>query len=161
MTYYVFHDSPLGPLTLTAREGALTGLYLEGARYRPEIAPHWQRTGVPFDEVRRQLDQYFARRRTRFELPLDAKGTTFQRTVWRALEAIEYGQTISYGELARRISNPAAVRAVGSANGHNPISIVVPCHRVIGSSGALTGYAGGLAAKRLLLELEAPLSLAA
>ena len=106
-------------------------------------------------ETARQLDEYFARKRTRFDLPLAPEGTAFQRQVWQALLEIPFGQTMSYGELARRIGQPAAVRAVGAANGHNPIAIVIPCHRVIGSTGRLVGFGGGLETKRFLLALEA------
>ena len=105
-------------------------------------------------EAQRQLEEYFAGERTEFSLPLESHGTDFQQRVWRALRAIPFGTTISYGELARRIGNPRAVRAVGLANGRNPISIIVPCHRVIGANGTLTGYGGGLERKRFLLALE-------
>jgi len=118
------------------------------------VAPAWVRRDATFDGVRRQLDEYFAGQRTRFEIALDLAGTPFQRAVWQALCAIPYGITISYGALAQRVGNAKAVRAVGLANGRNPVAIVVPCHRVIGASGALTGYGGGLDNKHRLLALE-------
>lgn len=124
-----------------------------------EPRPDWrpvnpQDPGV-LHELQQQLDAYFAGRLRRFELPLDPQGTAFQRSVWAALQKIPYGQTVSYGALAERIGRPAAARAVGAANGRNPIPIVIPCHRVIGSSGRLTGFGGGLCTKQALLELEA------
>lgn len=149
---HTFVESPLGPLLLLSDERALTGLFMnerivpEGSREEPDAAP--------FPEVRRQLAEYFAGSRRDFDLPLAPKGTTFQRTVWAFLREIPYGETISYGELARRIREPKACRAVGLANGRNPLSIVVPCHRVVGASGKLTGYGGGLANKAFLLDLE-------
>ncbi|NGO67410.1 methylated-DNA--[protein]-cysteine S-methyltransferase [Streptomyces boncukensis] len=148
-------DSPVGPLTLVANgDGALTGLYMEDQRHRPP-----QETfGVPdpdgFAAAARQLGEYFAAEREEFDLPLALEGTEFQRAVWRELRRIPYGATVSYGELAARLGNPAASRAVGLANGRNPVGIVVPCHRVLGASGSLTGYGGGLARKRYLLDFE-------
>jgi methylated-DNA-[protein]-cysteine S-methyltransferase len=152
--YFTLVPSPLGDLTLTSNGAALTGLYLAGARHAREPEPAWRRDDAPFVEVARQLRQYFAGTRTRFDVPTAAAGTPFQRDVWRALSAIPYGSTLSYAELARQIGAPRAVRAVGAANGRNPISIIVPCHRVVGSGGALTGYAGGLPRKEWLLGLE-------
>jgi methylated-DNA-[protein]-cysteine S-methyltransferase len=156
MTFFTTESSPVGELTLVGDADALTGLYMTDHRHRPALPAGVRRDDAAFDEVRRQLGQYFAGERTRFILPLRMEGTDFQRAVWRALLDVEYGQTISYGELARRIGRPHASRAVGLANGRNPISIVVPCHRVIGSSGSLTGYGGGMDRKRFLLDLEAP-----
>jgi methylated-DNA-[protein]-cysteine S-methyltransferase len=154
---FTFVESPLGPLLLTGTGGgALTGLYLaahERCR-RPEAT--WVEDGAPFTEVGRQLDEYFAGERTTFDVELDLAGTPFQVEVWHALLDIPFGETISYGELARRIGRPAAVRAVGSANGRNPVSIIVPCHRVIGSNGTLTGYGWGTDNKRWLLDHETP-----
>ena len=146
------HASPIGPLTLSARGDALVGLHLPGS---DEPAP----TGGDGDasvlaEARRQLDDYFAGVRTAFDLPLAFEGTDFQRAVWPALRAVPYGQTCSYGAIATAVGKPAASRAVGMANHRNPIAIIVPCHRVIGASGALTGFGGGLPAKRYLLGLE-------
>ena len=143
--------SPLGVLRLYGHADALCGIYL------PEqpvpAAPH--RASPVLDATAEQLVEYFAGRRRTFDVPLAPRGTGFQAIVWRALTAIPFGETRSYGELARAIGRPAASRAVGAANGRNPISIIVPCHRVIASSGQLTGYAGGLAAKKWLLDHEA------
>ncbi|MFB9834840.1 methylated-DNA--[protein]-cysteine S-methyltransferase [Actinoallomurus acaciae] len=151
-------DSPLGPLTLVATGDALTGLYMERQRYRPEPETFGDRDDAPFAEAARQLEEYFAGRRTRFDLPLAPVGTPFQRQVWEALRAIPYGRTVSYGQLADRLGRPAAARAVGLANGHNPIGIIVPCHRVVGANGDLTGYGGGLDRKRHLLDFERSVS---
>lgn len=147
-------DSPIGPLTVVGDGGAIVGLFMDGGRHLPD--PDWfgARDDAGFDEAARQLDEYFAGRRTDFDLPLRPSGTPFQRQVWAALREIPYAWTISYGELARRIGQPHASRAVGLANGRNPISVIVPCHRVIGANGALTGYGGGLERKRHLLALE-------
>jgi methylated-DNA-[protein]-cysteine S-methyltransferase len=155
MIHYMEHDSPLGRLILAATGRGLCGLYFAEHKYfngtqdwRHDAGqPHLQRTA-------RQLDEYFARRRTSFDLPLDLDGTEFQRSVWQELTAIPFGRTASYAAVARQIGRPRAVRAVGAANGRNPVSIVVPCHRVVGTSGALTGYAAGLERKRYLLALE-------
>jgi methylated-DNA-[protein]-cysteine S-methyltransferase len=147
-------DSPVGPLTLVATDGELAGLYMIEHRHRPPIETFGELDAEPFAVVADQLAEYFAGRRTEFDLPLAHGGTPFQRTVWAALQEIPYGETITYAELAERIGRPTASRAVGLANGKNPISIIVPCHRVIGSSGDLTGYGGGLARKRHLLDFE-------
>lgn len=156
-TYYCIHESPVGPLLLMSDGESLTGLHTSNDKYKPAIGPDWRLDGsaAPFAEVKDQLDDYFEGRRTAFALPLRPEGTAFQRQVWEQLCGIPFGETISYGELARRIGNPNASRAVGMANSRNPISIVVPCHRVIGSDNSLTGYAGGLDRKRALLEHEA------
>lgn len=156
-TYYSTIISPIGELLLTSNAESLTGLYMEVRRHAPEQNPDWipSESGGVLAEATAQLKRYFAGEQYEFHLPLAMAGTEFQKTVWRELTAIPYGATISYGELARRIGNPSASRAVGLANGRNPISIVVPCHRVIGSSGSLTGYGGGLDRKRILLALEA------
>lgn len=150
-------DSPVGPITLVAGDGALTGLYMLDQRHRPPADTF----GTPsdtrlFDETREQLAAYFAGELTTFTVPLAPQGTDFQRRVWRGLCDIPYGGTISYGELARRLNQPTAARAVGLANGRNPIGIIIPCHRVIGANGAMTGYGGGLDRKRFLLDLEKP-----
>jgi methylated-DNA-[protein]-cysteine S-methyltransferase len=155
MIHCMEHDSPLGTLLLAASERGLCGVYFEQHKHF-KGGTAWQNDPAhPLLRLAtRQLDEYFARRRTRFELPLDLIGTPFQRSVWQALAAIPFGRTASYAQQAARIGNPAAVRAVAAANGRNPVSIVVPCHRVIGSDGAPTGYAGGLERKRFLLSLE-------
>ena len=147
-------DSPVGPLTLVAVNGVLAGLYMTEQRHLPDRARFGEPDPAPFGDVITQLTEYFAGRRRQFDLPLHMEGTDFQRRVWAELREIPYGETISYGELARRIGQPGAARAVGLANGRNPISIIVPCHRVIGAGGGLTGYGGGLERKQLLLALE-------
>jgi methylated-DNA-[protein]-cysteine S-methyltransferase len=147
-------DSPVGTLTLVATEDILTGLYMDLQRHRPLEETFGARDGTPFTEVIRQLEEYFAARRTEFDVPVTLAGSPFQRAVWAALRDIPYGETASYGQLADRIGRPTAVRAVGLANGRNPISIIVPCHRVVGATGDLTGYGGGLERKQYLLEFE-------
>ena len=157
MQYFDYYDSPLGQILLVASDTALTGLHFVDEKYYPGIAADWQQAprAKIIVEARQQLDEYFAGTRTQFELPVEPEGTTFQRRVWRALQTIPYATTISYGTLAQRIGKPSASRAVGAANGRNLISIVIPCHRVIGANGDLTGYAGGMARKEALLRLEA------
>ena len=152
-------DSPIGRLSLCGTEQGLTGLFMQAHRRGPseEQRSGWQRDDDRFAAARAQFSEYFAGRRRVFDLAVDHEGmggTAFQRRVWSALTDIPYGSTVSYGELARRIGQPAAVRAVGLANGRNPLSIIVPCHRVVGASGTLTGYGGGTERKRWLLELE-------
>lgn len=146
--------SPVGPLTLLASERGLAGL-LWGDETRVVMEPRRDDAGHPvLAATIRQLGEYFAGERTAFDLPLDPAGTPFQQRVWAALRAIPFGETRSYGEVARAIGQPSAVRAVGAANGRNPISIVVPCHRVIGSDGSMTGFGGGIENKRWLLAHE-------
>ncbi|OII62526.1 cysteine methyltransferase [Streptomyces sp. CC53] len=147
-------DSPYGPLTLVATDGALSGLYMTDQRHRPPEETFGEPDPRPFPEAARQLDAYFRRDLTDFDLPLHLHGTPFQRAVWERLRTIPYGETRSYGELAEQLGNPAASRAVGLANGRNPVGIIVPCHRVVGADGALTGYGGGLDRKRRLLAFE-------
>jgi len=155
-TLYDTLDSPLGGLLLVGYERAITGLYmLPEHNHAPSVGATWRRDGAPFAEARRQLRAYFAGELTEFDLPLEPRGTAFQREVWAALRKIPYGRTVGYAQLAAAVGRPRAARAVGAANGRNPISIVIPCHRVIGAAGALTGYGGGLERKRSLLELEA------
>ncbi|GAA4622315.1 methylated-DNA--[protein]-cysteine S-methyltransferase [Actinoallomurus vinaceus] len=151
---YTVMDSPVGPLTLVAADGVLTGLYMDRQRYRPEEHTFGELDPAPFGAAVRQLEEYFDGRRTVFDLPLALTGTAFQRRVWAELCEIPFGETVSYGELAERIGRPTAARAVGLANGKNPVGIIVPCHRVVGSSGDLTGYGGGLNRKRHLLAFE-------
>jgi len=151
MTAYDTIDSPIGELLLTAEGGALTRLYMSPF----DVEGAWEHDPAALAEPARQLREYFAGERTEFELALDAAGTDFQRRVWERLVAIPYGETTTYGELALELGDPRKVRAVGMANGRNPISIVVPCHRVIGADGSLTGYGGGLERKQRLLDLEA------
>ena len=153
--YTQINDSPVGPLLLAGDQAALHVLSF-GAGSRPrEIDADWKPdTKGVLEPVRKELDQYFAGRLKTFSTPVAFNGTQFQNAVWRELQRIPYGETISYLELAKRIKNPDAVRAVGMANGANPVAIIVPCHRVIGSNGSLTGFGGGLPTKRALLELE-------
>ena len=152
---YTRVDSPIGELLLVGDGRALHGLSMLDGPRPPRIATAWERSDTCFAPVRRQLDEYFAGGRPAFELPLTMAGAPFDQRVWEELRRIPYGETISYGELARRIGHLSAARAVGVANGRNPISVIVPCHRVIGADGSLTGYGGGLERKRFLLELEA------
>lgn len=154
-------ESPIGPLTLVADEGALVGVYMEVPGREPAAPTLGEPVSAGPHEAERvlaaaasQLQAYFDGELTDFALPLALDGTQFQRTVWTALQTIGYGETISYGQLADRIGQPSASRAVGLANGRNPVSIVVPCHRVVGADGSLTGYGGGLDRKRYLLALE-------
>jgi methylated-DNA-[protein]-cysteine S-methyltransferase len=151
MTHYTTIDSPIGELLLTAEDGALTGLSMSPF----EIDPDWRHDPDALADAATQLAEYFAGERTEFELELSPAGTEFQQRVWAMLREIPYGETTTYGTLANRLGNPRTVRAVGLANGRNPISIVVPCHRVIGADGSLVGYGGGLERKRTLLAHEA------
>ncbi len=152
--YYDRFDTPIGRMLVVGDGNAVVHIDLPEARRPLAIAPDWRRDADALAEARTQLLDYFAGTRTRFELSLAPRGTPFQRGVWEALLDIPYSETISYAELSRRIGNPKASRAVGLANGANPIAIIVPCHRVIGANGSLTGYGGGLDAKRHLLDLE-------
>jgi methylated-DNA-[protein]-cysteine S-methyltransferase len=152
---YTTFDSPLGTLLALGDGHSLHGLYMQEGRTAIAIRSEWKTADDPFSELRVELSEYFDGRRRTFDLPLETAGSPFQQRVWDALQNIPYGETISYGELARRIGLPSAARAVGVANHHNPVSIVIPCHRVIGADGSLTGYGGGLERKRLLLDLEA------
>ena len=147
-------DSPVGPLVLAGRDGALTNLRMHDQSYPPPNQHEWADDPGAFGDAVEQLDAYFAGELTTFDVDLCLEGTAFQRSVWHALLDIPYGETRSYGELARTVGRPGAARAVGLANGHNPIGIIVPCHRVIGANGSLTGYGGGLDRKRALLALE-------
>ncbi|MDX3661367.1 methylated-DNA--[protein]-cysteine S-methyltransferase [Streptomyces sp. ID05-26A] len=149
-------DSPVGPLTLVAEGESLLGLYFDGHLRTPRLTDLGPRTDTGFDEVRRQLDEYFSGQRREFDLDLAPRGSEFERRVWKLLTAIPHGETRTYGQLAAELGDPAGAQAVGNANGWNPISIIVPCHRVVGARGSLTGYAGGLTRKRFLLELEEP-----
>jgi methylated-DNA-[protein]-cysteine S-methyltransferase len=147
-------ESPVGTLTLTAVDGRLTGLHMDGKRHAPTSSEDWERDDDGLAAVVDQLEAYFAGSRETFDVPLDLQGTDFQRRVWAGLLEIPYGETMSYGELARRVARPGASRAVGLANGRNPVAIIVPCHRVIGADGTLTGYGGGLDRKVWLLDHE-------
>lgn len=152
--FYSYVDSPIGPLLLSGTKGCLSGLYFSTGGKARGPDPQWQHSDAEFLPVKQQLDEYFAGERKIFDLKLAPKGTPFQRSVLAALQDIPYGETRSYGEIAVAIGNPKSVRAVGSANGNNPIALIIPCHRVIGSNGSLTGFGGGLETKRFLLEFE-------
>lgn len=155
-TYWSTVDSPIGPLLVTADGGGVTGVVMDARAHLDNGVPRaWVRDDAALAAARRQLVEYFAGERATFDLPLNPSGTPFQLKVWEALREIPYGEVCSYGDLAARIGSPGSARAVGLANGRNPIPVVVPCHRVIGASGALTGYGGGLERKRFLLDLEA------
>jgi methylated-DNA-[protein]-cysteine S-methyltransferase len=157
MIEYRWIESPLGQLLLTGDGRSLTGLYLEGQKHFPQQTQNWQKAKAvnpALNQAEAQLAEYFTGQRQRFDLPTEPAGTEFQRQVWLLLQQIPFGETCSYGELAKMLGKPTAARAIGAANGRNPISIVVPCHRVIALSGHLTGYAGGLTRKEWLLAHE-------
>jgi methylated-DNA-[protein]-cysteine S-methyltransferase len=147
-------DSPLGPVTLLGHDGRLCGLFFEVHRWAPGADRWGERAPGAFGPVAEQLDAYFAGSLTTFDVDLHLAGTEFQRRVWTALQQVPFGATTTYAELAEAIGRPAAARAVGAANGRNPVSIIVPCHRVVGTDGTLTGYGGGLPRKHALLTLE-------
>jgi methylated-DNA-[protein]-cysteine S-methyltransferase len=151
---YTIIDSPLGELTLVAHDGVLAGLYFAEHSRRPRSSTFGSRYDAGFEAARKQLDEYFRGNRTTFDLPLAPHGDAFQLRVWELLRRIPYGQTRSYGQLATELGDPTLARAVGAANARNPISVIVPCHRVVGADGALVGYAGGLSRKQFLLDLE-------
>lgn len=155
MRYYDTFDSPQGKMLLVATEGGLCGLYFNGQKYFPgtregKHAPNH----ALLRQAKRELKEYFSGKRKRFNIPLVAEGTPFQRAVWKAISTVGFGETISYGELARRARHAGSARAAGAATGRNPLGIIVPCHRILGSNGTLTGYAGGLGRKRALLAFE-------
>ena len=156
MLYYDIHESPYGQMLLVAQDDALCGVYFDGQKYHPQIDAEWRRdaTHAALRQARRELIEYFHGERKRFETPLAPAGTAFQRSIWDAISTVDFGTTITYAELARRAGVPGSARAAGAATGRNPLTIIVPCHRIVGSSGALTGYAGGLVRKRALLALE-------
>ena len=155
MLAYDNYESPQGPMLITATPKGLAGVYFKGQKHFPKKR-EWQRDlrHPVLRRARRELEEYFAGRRRRFEVALDPDGTPFQRSVWKAISRVGFGKTITYGALAAKAGSPGSARAAGAATGRNPISIVVPCHRIMGANGALTGYAGGLQRKRALLALE-------
>lgn len=162
MTVYTFHPSPVGPLLLVGERRpdgttALTRVLMQDQKHGVPVGTDWREEPTAFGEAMRQLDAYFARERSTFDLPLQPAGTDFQLAVWEQLRTIPMGTTTTYGDIAARLGRPGAARAVGAAVGRNPIGIIVPCHRVIGSTGALTGYAGGMERKVALLALEGAL----
>ena len=156
MTDYARFASPLGTIVAAARDGELVRLDFEDAKYAPRIAGDWRHApdAALFAQCERQVAEYFAGKRQRFDLPIALQGTDFQKRVWAEIARIPYGRTITYSQLAQRAGAAGSARAAGAATGRNPVAIVVPCHRVVGSDGALTGYAGGLARKTRLLEIE-------
>jgi len=153
---YRYCDSPLGKLLIARNETGLTGLWFEGQKYYGEPEPHWQQVkdDALLNRTVELIDHYFSNGNTDFDLPLSLNGTPFQQSVWQELLRIPAGETITYGELAERLGKPKAVRAAAAAVGRNPLSVIVPCHRVLGAKGALTGYAGGLERKQHLLSIE-------
>jgi methylated-DNA-[protein]-cysteine S-methyltransferase len=153
--YYCYLNSPIGDLLLAGDDDGLSLIGFPQGKMRHDPEPDWIFNEKPFAAARQQLEEYFAGERTAFDLPLHLSGTDFQVQVLQELQRIPYGETTSYGDIAKRIGRPKAMRAVGAANGRNPIPIIVPCHRVIGSSGDLTGFGGGLDTKEALLRLEA------
>ena len=152
---YCYTNTPIGSLLLAGDERGLAIVGFSSGKMRREPEPGWIEDAAPFEEVTRQLDEYFAGDRRSFDIELNPSGTEFQRQVLDALQAIPYGETVTYRDIAKRVGRPDAVRAVGAANGRNPIPIIIPCHRVIGSNGKLTGFGGGLDTKAALLRLEA------
>jgi methylated-DNA-[protein]-cysteine S-methyltransferase len=156
MRSYDTMKSPWGEILLAASDRGLSGIYFKRQKYHPRLGADWKldRKHPVLKTAKRQLKEYFAGKRQEFDLTLDPSGTSYQRAVWKAIARVPYGKTISYGELAKRSGHPDAPRAAGAATGRNPIGIVVPCHRIVGANGSLTGYAGGLDRKRALLTLE-------
>jgi methylated-DNA-[protein]-cysteine S-methyltransferase len=153
-TEHTVHRTPLGDLTIVRDTGRLVGLYFPHHWYRPDQASFGRKNDRGFDDARRQLDEYLAGVRATFDLPLDARGGELQRRVWELIAQAPYGQTTTYGDLARRLGGGVTAQEAGAAVGRNPLSILIPCHRIVGSTGKLTGYAGGLKRKRFLLDLE-------
>ena len=156
MHFYDFYESPHGRMLLVAGGEGLSGVYFDGQKYHPQVASQWRRDAghATLRQARRELAEYFGGERRQFETALAPEGTPFQRSVWKAISTVGFGKTISYGELAGRAGCTGSARAAGAATGRNPIGIIVPCHRIVGSNGSLTGYAGGLDRKRALLALE-------
>ncbi len=154
MATHTIIESPIGELTLVADEGKLTGVYFPHHWYKPDPATFGPRSGAECEEATEQLGEYFAGDRKSFDLAAEPRGVAFQAQVWGLIAEIPYGQTVTYGDLAREVGGGATPKDVGAAVGRNPLSVIVPCHRVVGKDGSLTGYAGGLARKRFLLDLE-------
>lgn len=156
MRYYDFYESPFGQMLLVAGGEGLCGIYFGGQKYHPQVEPEWRRDAnhAMLRQAKRELAEYFGGERKRFEVALAPVGTPFRRSVWKAISTVRFGQTISYAELANRAGHAGSARAAGAATGRNPIGVIVPCHRIVGSDGSLTGYAGGLNIKRALLALE-------
>ncbi len=157
MTHYDYFASPQGRMLLVADDKALTSVSFIGQKYAPRVQADWNRAArnALLLQAKRELAEYFSGKRKRFSVKLAPRGTPFQRSVWKAISGVGFGRTIPYAELARRAGRPGSARAAGAATGRNPIGIIVPCHRIVGSNGSLTGYAGGISKKRALLALEA------
>jgi len=156
MKHYDFYDSPHGRMLLAANDDGLCGVYFDGQKYLPKLDTEWRHDPghATLEQAKRELAEYFGGERKRFDTALAPEGTAFQRSVWKAISTVAFGETITYGELARRAGSNGSARAAGAATGRNPIGIIVPCHRIVGSDGSLTGYAGGIERKRALLALE-------
>ena len=156
MRYYDLYESPHGRILLVASDEGLSGVYFDGQKHHPQLQTGWRRDArhALLRQATRELAEYFGGERKRFEIALAPEGTSFQCAVWKAISTVDFGTTITYGELACRAGCPGSARAAGAATGRNPIGIIVPCHRIVGSNGSLTGYAGGLEKKRALLALE-------
>lgn len=154
MKHYCYYDGPLGRMLLVGMDGVVEELFFPNSTERLNIPEDWQDNAAGFKEALRQLREYFAGARREFDLAIAPRGTPFQERVWRELRKIPFGETASYGAIAERIGNPRACRAVGMANSKNPIPIIIPCHRIIGKDGSLTGFGGGLTVKQQLLDLE-------
>jgi methylated-DNA-[protein]-cysteine S-methyltransferase len=156
MHYYDLYESPHGQMLLVANGEGLSGVYFAGQKYLPQVEPDWRWDArhAPLCQAKRELTEYFGGERKRFETALAPEGTPFQQALWKAISTVGFGKTITYSELALHAGFPGSARAAGAATGRNPISIIVPCHRIVGSNGSLTGYAGGLDRKRALLALE-------
>jgi len=153
--HYDYFDTARGRMLLVASERGLAGVYFVGQKHYPKLGEGWKRDRKGLSQAKRELAEYFAGKRTRFSVPLDPQGTPFQRAVWREIAKVGFGKTITYAELARRAGFPGSARAAGAATGRNPLGVIVPCHRIVGSNGSLTGYAGGLGRKKAFLALEA------
>ena len=156
MHYYDLYESPHGQMLIVAADTRLSGVYFEGQKYHAQIAAQWRRdpSHTPLQQAKRELAEYFGGSRSHFDIAIAPEGTPFQLAVWKAIATVEFGRTITYSELARRAGAAGSVRAAGAATGRNPLTIIVPCHRIVGSNGSLTGYAGGLDRKRALLAHE-------
>jgi len=156
MYYFDFYESPMGKMLIVAADEGLRGLYFIDQKYYREVQSEWTRAPKHpvVRQTAREMQEYFAGKRRQFDIPLAPEGTPFQASIWKAISSVKYGDSITYSELARRAGHPDAIRAAGTATGRNPITIIVPCHRIVGSDGSLTGYAGGLDRKRALQELE-------
>jgi methylated-DNA-[protein]-cysteine S-methyltransferase len=154
MNTYDYCETPLGRMLLVANGKGLCGLHFVGQKYFPKIDRSWKRGGGPVAHARRELEGYFSGKRKAFTVPLAPEGTPFQRAIWKEIAKVPFGETLTYAELARRAGYPGCARAAGAATGRNPIGVIVPCHRIVGTDGSLTGYAGGLPKKKALLALE-------